>query len=81
MIYWHNTISISYLINTENMKQIKLIATAALASLLLTSCAVQVKSHGNHDMPPGQVKKVTGSKSAKPYAPGQQKKHSKKNHH
>jgi hypothetical protein len=24
--------------------------------------------------PPGQVKKVTGSQSAKPYAPGQQKK-------
>jgi hypothetical protein len=27
-----------------------------------------------HGMPPGQAKKVTGSKSAKPYAPGQQKK-------
>ena len=25
-------------------------------------------------MPPGQEKKVTGSQSAKPYAPGQQKK-------
>jgi hypothetical protein len=25
-------------------------------------------------LPPGQVKKVTGSKSAKAYAPGQQKK-------
>ena len=24
---------------------------------------------------PGQIKKVTGSKSAKPYAPGQRKKH------
>ena len=29
-------------------------------------------STGN--LPPGQAKKVTGSKSAKPYAPGQQKK-------
>jgi hypothetical protein len=26
-------------------------------------------------IPPGQAKKMTGSKSAKPYAPGQQKKH------
>ncbi len=25
-------------------------------------------------MPPGQVKKITGSQSAAPYAPGQQKK-------
>jgi hypothetical protein len=25
-------------------------------------------------LPPGQMKKVTGSQSAKPYAPGQQKK-------
>lgn len=25
-------------------------------------------------LPPGQVKKATGSKSAKPYTPGQQKK-------
>jgi hypothetical protein len=42
-------------------------------SLLLTSC-----THKTHPqtggLPPGQAKKVTGSKSAKPYAPGQQKK-------
>jgi len=37
-----------------------------------TSCtsAVVVKN----DVPPGQMKKTTGSQSAKPYAPGQQKK-------
>jgi hypothetical protein len=34
---------------------------------------VVVKSHP-HGMPPGQAKKITGSKSAKPYAPGQVKK-------
>jgi len=28
----------------------------------------------NKPLPPGQMKKVTGSQSAKPYAPGQQKK-------
>lgn len=31
------------------------------------------KSHP-HGMPPGQAKKISGSKSAAPYAPGQQKK-------
>ncbi|WP_313138330.1 hypothetical protein [Myroides sp.] len=63
------------------MKQIKLIATTVLATLLLASCSVHIKSHGNNDVPPGQMKKVTGSKSAKPYAPGQQKKHVKKHKH
>jgi hypothetical protein len=28
-----------------------------------------------HRLPPGQTKKITGAKSAKAYAPGQQKKH------
>jgi len=28
----------------------------------------------NKPLPPGQAKKATGSQSAKPYAPGQQKK-------
>jgi hypothetical protein len=34
-----------------------------------------------HGLPPGQAKKLTGSKSAKPYAPGQQKKHKHKHKH
>jgi len=43
--------------------------------------------YDNHrSLPPGQHKKVHGDKSAKKYAPGQQKKHKnnsykKKNHH
>ncbi|HEU5291647.1 MAG TPA: hypothetical protein VFU05_13450 [Cyclobacteriaceae bacterium] len=36
----------------------------------------QVKK-ANKPLPPGQAKKVTGSKSAAPYAPGQQNKTSK----
>ena len=36
----------------------------------------QVKKTGK-PLPPGQAKKVTGSKSAAPYAPGQQNKSSK----
>lgn len=43
--------------------------------LILTSCAqVLVVDSKSKNAPPGQVKKVTGSQSAKAYAPGQQKK-------
>ena len=43
-----------------------------LASFALTSCkTVHTNAHG--DLPPGQAKKITGEKSAKNYAPGQQK--------
>lgn len=43
--------------------------------LLLNSCAqVMVVDSKPKKAPPGQVKKLTGSQSAKPYAPGQQKK-------
>jgi hypothetical protein len=39
----------------------------------LSACTRNVVVH--KPLPPGQAKKVTGSKSAKPYAPGQVKKH------
>ena len=43
--------------------------------LLLNSCApVVVVDSKPKKAPPGQVKKITGSQSAKQYAPGQQKK-------
>jgi hypothetical protein len=34
-----------------------------------------VNNRSTHKIPPGQAKKMTGAKSAKAYAPGQQKKH------
>ena len=37
----------------------------------LSSCSVSVKS--GQSLPPGQVKKITGSQSAAPYAPGHNK--------
>lgn len=43
----------------------------------MTSCvSVRVKSkpHKENTIPPGQAKKIVGSKSAKPFAPGQRKK-------
>ena len=44
--------------------------------LVLSSCTYHHHHHSHKGgLPPGQAKKVTGSKSAKPYAPGQKKKH------
>ena len=54
-----------------------------------SACATHVRVHPTHHktktIPPGQAKKITGSKSAKPFAPGQHKSppvliHEKKNH-
>ena len=43
--------------------------------LFLTACSsVVIVDSKPKSGPPGQVKKVTGSQSAKAYAPGQQKK-------
>ena len=45
-----------------------MLSLVALASCTSTTIVKTKKA------PPGQVKKATGSKSAAPYAPGQQKK-------
>jgi hypothetical protein len=54
------------------MNGLKKIGMVVLAGLFLTAC-VPMKSNGNHGLPPGQVKKVTGAKSARQYAPGHNK--------
>jgi hypothetical protein len=41
-------------------------------------CKTTVHVNSTGHVPPGQMKKMTGSQSAKPYAPGQQK---EKNNH
>lgn len=46
----------------------------AFAVPTLTSCNSAHHSNKSKPLPPGQAKKVTGEKSAKKYAPGQQKK-------
>lgn len=39
-----------------------------------TACmSVKIKSKPHKEMPPGQMKKMTGSKSARNYAPGHNK--------
>lgn len=45
------------------------------AILALTACSRKTIVVKEKNVPPGQIKKATGSKSAKPYAPGQQKKY------
>jgi len=56
------------------MKKIYLIV--ALSAMVLGSGCYATRTAGNSGkVPPGQAKKATGSKSAKPFAPGQQKKH------
>lgn len=54
------------------MKVLKKIALAFTVAMFVTSC-VAVRSNGNNGLPPGQVKKVTGAKSARNYAPGHNK--------
>jgi hypothetical protein len=55
------------------MKNLRLLI--ALPIIVFASCSVKVtpgkKSNGS--LPPGQAKKIAGSQSAKPFAPGQQK--------
>ena len=41
------------------------------------SRTVIIRTNPNGKVPPGQMKKATGAKSAKDYAPGQQKKQKK----
>ncbi len=50
--------------------------TVLLALFLFTNCSrvFYVSNKGKSHTAPGQVKKHTGSQSAKPYAPGQNKK-------
>lgn len=56
------------------MKKILLPAMMAIA-FIVVSCATRPTHTSTNGLPPGQAKKITGSKSAKPYAPGQQKNH------
>jgi len=54
------------------MKKIYFIVT--LSVMLLSSACYSTRTAGNSGkVPPGQAKKGTASKSARPFAPGQQK--------
>nr|WP_321414106.1 hypothetical protein [uncultured Allomuricauda sp.] len=55
------------------MKSIGKIVGVVMAIFMFGACSVH-KHAGRSATAPGQVKKMTGAKSAKAYAPGQQKK-------
>ncbi|KHJ37386.1 hypothetical protein PBAC_24540 [Pedobacter glucosidilyticus] len=56
------------------MKNLKsAISVFVIFAFILSSCAYQTAGRSGK-VPPGQAKKMTGSKSAKPFAPGQRKK-------
>jgi len=54
------------------MKNLRLLPLM-LVALSLVSCTVKLTPKSPKPLPPGQAKKLAGSQSAKPYAPGQQK--------
>jgi len=56
------------------MKYIYLIL-ACCVIMIASSCYTTRTAGQSGKVPPGQAKKGTGSKSAKPFAPGQQKKY------
>ena len=50
-----------------------IIMVVLFVAISVISCSTHVHNSANK-IPPGQAKKMSGSKSAKAYAPGQQKK-------
>ena len=56
----------------KNITSVKYLFLLIL-TLSMASCVTINEQHKGKRIPPGQAKKMTGSKSAKPYAPGQQK--------
>lgn len=54
-------------------KTLKFAALFTLSVSLLTGCTTYTAGKSGN-IPPGKAKKITGSKSAKPHAPGQRKK-------
>jgi hypothetical protein len=56
------------------MKYLRIGTILMLLTVAFSSCTHQTTIVKTKKVPPGQMKKATGSKSAAPYAPGQQKK-------
>ncbi len=56
------------------MKKAILLLSVFFGMLVLSSCTHHHHHYKTKSIPPGHTKKMTGSKSAKPYAPGQRKK-------
>ncbi len=61
-----------YATKNHFMKKVHLLI-ATVAVMLFSSCYTVYTAGNSGKVPPGQAKKMTGSQSARPYAPGQQK--------
>jgi len=61
--------------NSKYTKFAVIIMVLLFVMVSMLSCVVQHSnsSHSSKRIPPGQAKKMSGSKSARAYAPGQQK--------
>lgn len=55
-------------------KLVMYLSIFGLMIFLTTGCTTSAHVNSSGKVPPRQMKKMTGSQSAKPYAPGQQKK-------
>ena len=61
--------------NSKYMKIAVIFLFILFVIVSVLGCVTHVHSNNNSNkIPPGQAKKISGSKSAKAYAPGQQKK-------
>jgi hypothetical protein len=58
----------------KTMKKI-IFLSVIIGAITLSSCSHHHYHVHKKGIPPGHAKKMTGSKSAKAYAPGQRKKH------
>lgn len=56
------------------MKNKFLAVLVLIGAMTISSCLVHRPAGRSGKVPPGQAKKVYGTKSAKPFAPGQQRK-------
>lgn len=77
-ICFHN-ITIAPKFKKMQVSKITRIAVVVLVLLFLVLSVISCSTHTHHTtrsgkIPPGQAKKMSGDKSAKAYAPGQQKK-------
>jgi hypothetical protein len=56
------------------MRKLKGLLLFFSAAIIYSSCVTTQPVGNPNNLPPGQQKKIYGTKSAKPFAPGQQKK-------
>ena len=73
---WYHNCNFQIIQTDENYMKKSIFLFSLLGAIIASSCTHHHHHHSKSaGLPPGQAKKVTGSQSAKPYAPGQQKKH------